>query len=122
MDFQNLLKNLLDDVPKSVAATLMGNDGIAIITVKADENQADDFDVSSMFVEYSSLLNQIREAAKMFSSGNINEVMISTEKLTVILRVLTEEYFTALVLHPDANAGQGRYKLRVASPRLVSEL
>ncbi|GAB4292288.1 MAG: GTPase [Myxococcota bacterium] len=121
MDFQAILKQLVASVPQSVAATLMGYDGIAVSTATPDE-QKSDLDSSSLLVEYSSLLVQIKEAAKMFNSGDIKEVMISTERLTVILRVLTEEYFTALVLTPDANIGYGRYKLRVISPKLAAEL
>ena len=121
MSFNDTLNNLLQDTPHSLAATLMGYDGISIITVQG-KTASTSLDINALFVEYSSLLNQIREAAKMFETGLIKEVIISTENLSVILRVLTEEYFAALVLTPEANIGRGRYKMRVAAPKLASEL
>lgn len=121
MDFRQHLERLCDDLDGAVAACLMGADGIPVEVVEHFQDQ-EGVDANSLFVEYSSLLPQIRQSAEMFTAGNVEELCIRTDGLTAVIRPVTEEYFIALALRPSGNLGKGRYLLRLIAPQLVDEL
>lgn len=118
MGFREQLEEICK-VDGAVAASIMGFDGIAIDTVTAKESP---HDVETLMVEFSGLIGQVRQAAEMLQSGALSEVSIGTEQLTTLLRPINADFFLALAMTPDGNTGKGRYLLRVAAPRLVSEL
>ena len=99
----------------------MGFDGIAVET-HAVEAAAPDTDVNTVGMELSFVLGQVRKAVEALQLGALAEVTVVAERLTVIMRVLTTDYFVALALLPGGNLGKGRYLLRVAAPRLQKEL
>jgi hypothetical protein len=49
-------------------------------------------------------------------------VSVKTERLTTVVRLLSEEYFVALTLEPGGNIGKARYLLRVSAPKLIENL
>lgn len=118
-DFRIPLQSICSAIPGAVAATLMGRDGIPVETVDA---AAADIDVGSLLIEFSSLLDQIGRSAQMFAAGELKELSIRSENLTTIFRPLTEDYFVALALLPDASVGKGRYLLRLNAHRLTAAL
>ncbi|MBK8014347.1 MAG: roadblock/LC7 domain-containing protein [Deltaproteobacteria bacterium] len=113
------LERLCQRVPGALAASIMGLDGLPVDTHTASKG---DIDLSSLLVEYSSTLAQVRESAQMFAAGALEEISIRAENLTTIIRPITTEYFLALALLPEANFGKGRYHLRMTAPELVDEL
>ena len=124
-DFRACLKTICTSVEGAVAATLMGVDGLPVETVEqggALNENGDPVDVGSLLVEYSSVLGQVRRSAQVFAAGGLEEVSIRSERLTTIIRPVTDEYFLALALLPTANFGKGRYLLRLHAPGLVSDL
>jgi len=118
-EFRIPLQSVCSAVPGAVAATLMGRDGIPVETVAAD---AADVDVEALLVEYASLLDQIGKSAQMFAAGELRELSIRSDNLTTIFRPLTDDYFVALALRPDASMGKGRYLLRLNAHRLTAAL
>lgn len=118
-DFRVPLQSICSAIPGAVAATLMGRDGIPVETVEASSA---DIDVASLLVEFSSLLDQIGRSAQMFAAGELRELSIRSENLTTIFRPLTDEYFVALALRPEASLGKGRYLLRLNAHRLTAAL
>ena len=119
MSFRAHLEQLVNQVEGSVASSLIGFDGIAIDTLTAQEPGVD---LSAMLVEYGAILSRLKEAAAALEAGTISEVVINTEKLSTIARLLTPEYFLVLALRPEGNFGKGRYALRIAAPRVKAEL
>lgn len=96
----------------------MGFDGIAV----ESHTKSETVDVTTASMELSYVLGQVRKAIDALQFGNLHEVTVRSDDLTVILRVLTREYFVALAIGPTGNSGKGRYLLRVAAPRLQAEL
>ncbi|MBE9503567.1 MAG: roadblock/LC7 domain-containing protein, partial [Proteobacteria bacterium] len=78
-------------------------------------------DIQTMAVEYTSVLSEIRKASEVLQAGKLEELTVCTESLTLILRVITDEYFIAVVLSSNGNYGKGRYLIRMAAPKLVEE-
>jgi predicted regulator of Ras-like GTPase activity (Roadblock/LC7/MglB family) len=119
MDFRETLQEICSKVKGSIACSLMGFDGIPVETV---ELARDDLDVTAMLVEYTNIFQQVRQAAEALKSGAMQEAVIRTERLIIILRLLTDNYFLALLLEPSGHVGQGRYRLRVKSADFLQEL
>lgn len=125
-DFRECLEAICGALPGTLVASLMGFDGLPVETVETEELQqlGEDgtLDISSLLVEYSSVLGQVQRTGQIFSAGTLEELSIRSENLLTLIRPVTEEYFVALALRPEASAGKGRYLLRVHAPRMVDEL
>jgi predicted regulator of Ras-like GTPase activity (Roadblock/LC7/MglB family) len=117
--FSDSLKRIVDNVEGGVAGLLMGFDGIAVESYTRD-GQA--MDINTVGMEFSFILTQACKAAEILEVGAIREVTIRAEKLTLVIRVLSADYFMALALTPEGNYGKGRYLLRVTAPKLEAEL
>ena len=115
--FRDALQDVVDKVDGAQAALLMGFDGIAV-----EKYSADGFDIETLGMEFSVVLNDARKAVLGLEAGKTDEVSFRAEKLTTVVRVLNDEYFIALALKPTGNLGKGRYMLRLAAPKLLNEL
>lgn len=117
--FRQELERLVASCEGGVGAVLMGFDGIAVdVHVKPGAG----VDVNTVTMELSYVLTQVRKAIDSLALGGLQELTVRAESLTIVMRVLTSEYFVGLVLLPDGNLGRGRYLLRVAAPRIQAEL
>ena len=117
--FREGLQKIVDNVEGGLAGVLMGFDGIAVDTYAPT---APAFDVQTIGMEFSFILTQVRKAAEILEVGRVRELAIKAEQLTVLIRVLSDEYFVALALKPNGNYGKGRYLLRVVAPKMAAEL
>jgi predicted regulator of Ras-like GTPase activity (Roadblock/LC7/MglB family) len=117
-DFAEQLESIVRAVDGAVAATIMGVDGIPVQAYEAEAG-ADGVDLSSLLVEYSSLIPQVQRSAQMFAAGELEELSITSERLVTIIRPVTPEYFLALAMRTSAVSGKGRYLLRVHAPKLA---
>ena len=120
MGFREDLEAICGRVQGAMGATLMGFDGIAIET--AELKAPEGVELQSLLVEYSGILSQIQKTAESLQMGDASEVSIRTEKIVAVARPLTPDYFVLLALSPDGNIGRARYELRVAAPKLASQL
>ena len=117
--FRDSLKRLVDNVEGGIAGLLMGFDGIAVDSYSRVDQT---IDINTVGMEFSYILSQARKAAEILEVGPIREVTIKAEKLTLVMRVVSPDYFIALAMTPDGNYGKGRYLLRMAAPRVIEEL
>lgn len=120
---KSMFKELLQDaVERSDAngALLMGFDGIAVDRFVPGES--DPTRIDAVGIEYGIIVKSIREAARMLEAGGTSEVTIRTERMTSVIRLLTEEYFAAITLNADGNVGKARYSLRRISADLIDGL
>jgi predicted regulator of Ras-like GTPase activity (Roadblock/LC7/MglB family) len=117
--FRDNLKRLVEDTDGGVAGLLMGFDGIAVDSFVSDTGGVD---IQTVGMEFSFVLIQVRKAAEILEVGGVQEVVIRAASVTILIRVLNNEYFLALAIRPDGNFGKGRYLLRVVAPRLQAEL
>ena len=116
--FKESLQKIVDNVEGGIAGIVMGFDGIAVDSYTRDNK----VDINTVGMEFSFILTQVRKAAEVLDVGGVHEVAIKAEKLTMVIRLLNNEYFLALALGPEGNFGKGRYLLRVVAPKLQSEL
>ncbi len=124
--FRATLETVCRDLHGAVAATVMGVDGLPVETLMvgpspggADGRSAE---IDALLVEYSSVLEQLRRSAEVFGAGALEELTVTSANLTVILRVLTKDYFVAVAIAPGSSTGRGRFLLRTRTDSLVPEL
>jgi predicted regulator of Ras-like GTPase activity (Roadblock/LC7/MglB family) len=117
--FKEILQDLVERTEGGVAGLLMASDGIAIDQYSKVDGP---FDIESVGMEYSVVLKGAQRAAEMLDTGTTKEVSVQTERLTTVVRLLTEEYFVALAVAPGGNVGKARYLLRTSAPKLIEDL
>ncbi len=117
--FQDNLKRLVAETDGGVAGLLMGFDGIAVEQYTAP---SEGVDIQTVGMEFSFILTQVRKAAEILEVGAVQEIAIRCASLTILIRVISSEYFVALAIRPDGNFGKGRYLLRVVAPKLQAEI
>src|SRR5262245_18915373 len=117
--FQSVLKEVVDGTEGGLATLLMDFEGIA---VDSYSKPGAPFDITTIGVEFSVVLKSIQRAAQMLEAGETAEVAIQAEKVTTLIRIISDSYFVAFSMTPDANIGKARYMLRTRLPVLRKEL
>lgn len=117
--FQEQLKNIVDSFDGGLAAIVMGLDGIPVETYI---RQNDRVDITTVAMEFSFILTQVRKAAESLAVGSCEEMTIKAERLCLVCRMLTPQYFVAVAMVPEGNFGKCRYMMRLASPAMTAEL
>jgi predicted regulator of Ras-like GTPase activity (Roadblock/LC7/MglB family) len=117
--FQEPLKKIVQEVEGGIGGVIMGLDGIAVETFMNDQ---DGFDVNIIGMEFSFIMTQVKRAAEALKVGGVQEFSVKAERLLLVIRMLTDEYFVAVVLHPQGNFGKCRFLLRMLAPKLVIDL
>jgi predicted regulator of Ras-like GTPase activity (Roadblock/LC7/MglB family) len=114
------LKKIVEKTPGAAGAILMGFDGIAVMQTLADG--CEDMDIESAAMEFSFRFVELRRAAASLDMGELTDITIKAERLSILCRVLSEEYFVAIVLTDPSQLGKGRWMLRSTSSELITEL
>jgi len=117
MIFEEVLKDIALGVAGVQGAVIMGMDGIAIGEHIVDPACS----IQTVGIEYANAIKSIQNASESLSAGRVQEVFIHTQSSLFILRLITDDYFIALALSPEANYGRARYLIRIALPKLAGE-
>ncbi len=117
--FKEALKSLVDQTDGGVAGLIMDSSGIALESYARDDAP---LDINMVGIEFSVVIGQIKRATEMLEAGQAHEVSIGTDKMITLVRMLNDTYFLALTMSPNGNFGKGRYLMRTAAPKLLSEL
>jgi predicted regulator of Ras-like GTPase activity (Roadblock/LC7/MglB family) len=118
--FRESLQKLVERVDGGVAGILMGFDGISVEAYTRPSEGGTD--IQTVGMELAHVIGQVRRAAELLEVGQLSEVTVKADKLVVVVRALTDEYFLAFALRPDGNFGKARYVLRVLAPKIQAEL
>jgi len=119
MSYRESLKALTEATDGSMAAIIMGYDGIPI-----DEFIIDNvpYDMQLVAVEYANLLRDIKRTVELLENGAMQEISIATDRLRVLVRVINDDFFLVMIIATDGNYGKGRYLLSREAIRLREEL
>lgn len=117
--FAETLKKVVDNVDGAIAAVVMGLDGIP---VDSYVRQNDRIDVTTVGMEFSFILTQVRKAGDSLQVGGLEELAVKAQHLMLICRMISPQYFVAVALAPEGNFGKARYLARIATPDLVAQL
>jgi predicted regulator of Ras-like GTPase activity (Roadblock/LC7/MglB family) len=117
--FAEILRKVVDNVDGGIAAVIMGLDGIPVDTYV---RQNDRVDVNTVGMEFSFILTQIKKAGDSLQVGGLEELVVKAQRLLLVCRMVSPQYFVAIVLAPEGNFGKARYLTRLATPSLVAQL
>ncbi len=117
--FAEILKKVVDNVDGGLGAVIMGLDGIPVETYTRPPDRVD---INTVGMEFSFILTQVRRAADSLKVGNFEELSVKAERLLLVTRMVSPQYFLAVALSPEGNYGKCRYLMRLASPKLVAQL
>jgi predicted regulator of Ras-like GTPase activity (Roadblock/LC7/MglB family) len=117
--FAETLKKVVDNIDGGIAAVIMGLDGISVETyIKL----ADRVDVNTVAMEFSFILSQVRKAGDSLAVGSLEELSVKAQRLMLVCRMISPQYFIAIAMAPEGNFGKARYLARLAQPALVAQL
>jgi predicted regulator of Ras-like GTPase activity (Roadblock/LC7/MglB family) len=124
MAFQESLSEVCERVPGARAAWVMSLDGISVAQhiVGPAGGSGDGLDLEALLVEIGPPLKQLVRGVEQSRAGGLRCLELDTEHGAVLVRLLSEEYFLALVLEPGGLVGRGRFELRAHAPGLSREL
>ncbi|ABA89369.1 GTPase-activating protein, putative [Syntrophotalea carbinolica DSM 2380] len=117
--FKNILQDIVEQSGGGISSAVMGYDGIAIDQY---EKPCEGIDLQLIAVEYANVLKEVKRTVEILETGDMEEVAIRTERFTVLIRALTDEYFVTLTLGRNGNFGKARYMLAKESFRLREAL
>ena len=118
MNLAASLQSILNDMDDAEGVALVGVDGIIVNEVKRSPG----IDLGTLAAEYCGLWREMDRVSGGLSDGSTEECSIASEGRTLLFRRVTPEYFLALSMGRNANAGKGRFLLRYAAPQLAREL
>lgn len=108
--FRDVLQNILDQTPGARSVILMGCDGIAVDAHYRDAVPAEE--TQGVAVEFATVIKELIHTANLLSVGALEEVTVKCDKLVIVLTMLNEDYFVALLFDESGNVGKGRYLLK----------
>src|SRR5262249_34785685 len=103
----------------SLGALIMGDDGLPVESFFSDEGADANLDVVA--ASLTPLIRSAGKSGKDLDLGDLRELVIAMGKVTVVMRLFSQEYFAVLAIKPDGNLGRGRYELRKAELLLAKE-
>ena len=117
--FKESLQAIVEKTDGSLGAEIMGADGLPVERFFTDEGEASNLDIAS--AEFTSIVRSAIRSGKDLDLGDLRELVIALEKVTLVIRLFSRDYFAVLALKPDGNLGRGRYELRKAELKLAKE-
>jgi predicted regulator of Ras-like GTPase activity (Roadblock/LC7/MglB family) len=118
--FRDTLQKMVDRLEGGVAGILMGLDGIAVDQYTRPGQ--DDVDIQIVGMELAHAISQTRRAVERLDVGQTHEITVRTDKLLILVQILSDEYFVAWALRSDASSGKARYLMRLTAPQIRAEL
>ena len=119
MSFVETLNKMIDRLDGCAAVVVLGLDGIPIERRVVDIDPSLDIDLIA--TEFATLVRRGQRTAEDTALGEMSEIVISTDRITFLIRPITTEYFVLVALNPGANVGRCRFELRKAQLAMESE-
>jgi predicted regulator of Ras-like GTPase activity (Roadblock/LC7/MglB family) len=120
--FREHIQKLIDKLDGGIAGVLMGFDGIAVDSY-ARSGFGDSLpDIQTLAAEFAHMISQARRTVQSVDAGALAEVTIRTDTVTLVISVITQDYYLACAMLPTAFPGRARYLVRMAAPRLRADL
>ena len=115
--FSDVLHSVAARVPETETLMIIGTDGIPIerLLLRPDPN------MEAIAAELTTLLRATVGAADDTGLGALQELAVTTERMTTLLVAITPEYFLFASLRPGAVMGRARFALRLAGLALLRE-
>lgn len=114
-DYLNRIRGRIEDV---VALSLVARDGIAVDSVSSDP----ELDLEALAAEMIAQAREISENHRELEVGDVRQLSVITDRVTLMVSSVTPDYYLLLVLGPGGNFGRARFELRRARLLLEKDL
>ncbi len=116
--FQQRLGAIRARIEGALAVSLVARDGIPVESENADS----DLDLEALAAELLTQVRAITDDHRELSVGAVRQFSITTDRYTLMLGALTDDYFLLLVLGENGNFGRARFELRRAPLEFAEDL
>ncbi len=118
MDFKEVLSQLLEKTPGGLGAALVAKDGLIV-----EASTRGGFNIEEIAVHVTQPLMKSEDSIRNAEIGNFQEMLLFTDKFSLILKNITEEYFLMTVVDKKNGIyGKGRFESEKAIKTLMPEL
>jgi len=115
MAFDEVVREVVERCPGARGAAIIDADGIPVVTVDEDGR------LEELAAEYSTVVREIQRAARELDHGELAQVTVEADLLTIILTTIAAGYFLVVLLAAGGLQGKARFLSRLAGARLHSE-
>jgi predicted regulator of Ras-like GTPase activity (Roadblock/LC7/MglB family) len=119
VSFTDTLDTMTRRIEGCAAVVLLGLDGIPIERRTFDIDPS--LDIELVATEFATLVRRGQSTAADTALGDLNEIVLATDRMSFVIRPITSEYFVVLALNPGANMGRARFELRKAQLEMETE-
>lgn len=116
--FAERLNRISRRIEGARALSLVARDGIKVDSVSSDP----DLDLDGLAAEMVSQARAISDNHRELEVGEVQQLSVTTDRVTLMVSSVTSDYYLLLVLGPEANYGRARFELRRARLLLEKDL
>lgn len=117
MMFREKLEAIAEKVSGTVAASILGLDGIAI-----DSINPGDVALDHIAAGITSAYKSIQMTNTGIETGDLSEISVSTDRYSIYLSRIVDEHFLLVVVGSDSYQGQVRHQMKMAKHKLSGDL
>lgn len=115
--FADRLQRIHSRLEDALAVSLVGRDGMPVETYSSAE-----LDIEALAAELLTQVRAISNDQRELAVGPVRQLAVTTDKYSLMVGALTEEYFLLLILDDGRSIGRARYELRRASLDFEADL
>lgn len=116
--FLDKLSRIGERVQGVLALSLIDKDGISVESVSSDP----DIDLELLSAELITQARAIADHNRELDVGEMQQLSVTTDRLTVMVSSVGKGYYLLLVLSPQGSYGRARFELRRARLLLDEDL
>lgn len=116
--FHELLNRISGRIDGAVALSLVAKDGMPVESYTTNP----DLDLDVLAAEMIAQVRSISSNHRELEVGDVQQLSVSTDRLTLMVSSVASDYYLLLVLGPEGNYGKARFELRRARLLLESHL
>ena len=116
--FQERLNELADRVEGALSVSLVGRDGLVVQSVQKGESPSQEL----MAAEIPERIRVLERQVPELSAESLRQLTVTSDRYTIMLSSMSDEYFMLLVLEAGASPGTAGYELRKAALQMRDDL
>lgn len=116
--FLEILTRISNRIEGAMALSLVAKDGMPVEKL----NSNPDLDLDVLAAEMIGQVRSISSNHRELDVGDVQQLSVSTDRLTLMVSSVASDYYLLLVLGPEGNYGKARFELRRARLLLEGEL
>jgi predicted regulator of Ras-like GTPase activity (Roadblock/LC7/MglB family) len=116
--FREHLNRISHRIEGALALSLVARDGMLVESFSSDP----DLDLEVLAAELVSQVRSISNNHRELDVGEVQQLSVSTDRLTLMVSSVASDYYLLLVLGPEGNYGKARFELRRARLLLERDL